>query len=39
MTERDNVQTYLDEGMTDDEARSTAKKNRIDAERGIKELA
>ena len=38
MTERDNVQTYLDEGMTDDEARSTAKKNRIDAERGIKEL-
>lgn len=38
MTERDNVQTYLDEGMTDEEARSKAKDNRMTAERDLKEL-
>ena len=38
MTERDNVQTYLDDGMTDEEARSKAKDNRMTAERDLKEL-
>lgn len=38
MTERDNRQTYLDEGMTDVEADKKAKENRMAAERDLKEL-